>query len=281
MFQLGRRLFMVRDELTAASAERSRLEAELSAAHAALQRALQAKAKSAQDNTEALASLLAKQAAMLNQREVQERRVRAVAVERSLQARTEASGAYARAAAAEAMAAQALTQAGRDRQRADEIEQVARRLQMDLSTAQEAWRGMVAERDRLLGSTMWRATWPLRAVVGLVPFPVRRAGRKALKAVWWTATGQLGSRIRQRKRIIEDAAIIAASPLFDAGWYAARYADVQAASTDPALHYASVGGRENRDPGPHFSAARYMADHPAAAASGRSALLHFLECGDQ
>jgi hypothetical protein len=225
---------------------------------------------------------------MLNQREVEERRVRAVAVERSVQARAEATDAYAfavtmrnRAAAAEAAAAQALAQADREQQRADEIDQEARRLRMDLSAAQEALRGLVAERDRLLGSTIWRATWPLRAAGGLVPLSVRRAGREALTAIWWTATGQFGHRIRQRKRMIADAALIAASPLFDAGWYAARYADVQVAAIDPALHYASVGGIENRDPGPHFSAARYMADHPAAAASGRPALLHFLECGDQ
>jgi hypothetical protein len=83
-----------------------------------------------------------------------------------------------------------LAQADRDRQRADDIDQEAHRLRMELSTAQEALRGMVAERDRLLGSTLWRATWPLRAAGGLVPLSVRRAGRKAVTAVWCMVTGQ-------------------------------------------------------------------------------------------
>ena len=48
---------------------------------------------------------------------------------------------------------------------------------------------------------------------------------------------------------------IAASPLFDAGWYLNRYPDVREAGIDPALHYVRIGADENRWPNPLFDPA--------------------------
>ncbi len=238
-------------------------------------------------------ALQADQAAAQARHDAQQRRVRASAAQRSVEARGEAVAAHAqaramrqRAEAAEATVANATTAAQRataaarrDRERALAVEHDAAQLRAQVLSAQEAWRGMVAERDRLLASTVWRATWPLRAGAQMIPGPVRFGARKGLTASWWALTGQLGSRLRRRSSILADAAAVAASPLFDAGWYAGRYADVRAGGIDPALHYATVGGQEGRDPGPRFSAQRYMAQHPDATASGRPALLHFLESG--
>jgi hypothetical protein len=72
---------------------------------------------------------------------------------------------------------------------------------------------------------------------------------------------------------------VAASDLFDAGWYALQNPDVAVSGLPPAYHYAASGAAEGRDPGPRFSAARYHAEHPEAAASPRPALLHYLEYG--
>lgn len=46
-------------------------------------------------------------------------------------------------------------------------------------------------------STVWRATWPLRRTLGDHP-GIARHGRRALKAVWWTATLQWPARLRER-----------------------------------------------------------------------------------
>ena len=45
---------------------------------------------------------------------------------------------------------------------------------------------------------------------------------------------------------------IAASALFDAGWYLHRYPDVVEAGMAPALHYVRIGADENRWPNPLF-----------------------------
>ncbi len=47
-------------------------------------------------------------------------------------------------------------------------------------------------------STMWRALFPVRAVLRHVPAGTRRFGRRALKVAWWTITLQLPKRMRER-----------------------------------------------------------------------------------
>ena len=64
------------------------------------------------------------------------------------------------------------------------------------------------ERNQLLGSTSWRATAPLRALM------IRKPGmgllvRRSSKGVWWLVTGQLPARLRARRASV---ALPAAEP---------------------------------------------------------------------
>lgn len=75
------------------------------------------------------------------------------------------------------------------------------------ASALEAQRALTAavmfERDQVLTSAAWRATWPLRKVADLVPARVRHGLRACLKAGWWTVTGQLAERLRRRRAHFE------------------------------------------------------------------------------
>lgn len=73
------------------------------------------------------------------------------------------------------------------------------------------------------------------------------------------------------------------SGLFDPAWYLREYPDVAGKGMDPVKHYLRFGAAENRDPGPHFSTARYVASHRDTLAPGENPLLHFIahESGDQ
>jgi hypothetical protein len=49
-------------------------------------------------------------------------------------------------------------------------------------------------------STSWQMTWPVRAVTKHVPRPLRRVGRRTLKAAWWAVTPlRLPARFRTRR----------------------------------------------------------------------------------
>lgn len=77
------------------------------------------------------------------------------------------------------------------------------RRMLDAQTAQA--KAAEAQRDAALArvhaiesSTSWVATAPLRRALGAYP-GVRRLGRRSLKAAWWTLTGQLPARLRERR----------------------------------------------------------------------------------
>lgn len=72
---------------------------------------------------------------------------------------------------------------------------------------------------------------------------------------------------------------IAASPLFDADWYVARYAHVRQSGQDPAAHYLLVGAHLGYNPGPGFDTAGYLAANPDVAEAGVNPLLHFEQFG--
>ncbi len=136
-----------------------------------------------------------------------------------------------------------------------------------------------AERDRLLRSASWRATWPLRAAATLLPKRFRQLGRKALTALWWALSGQLLPRIRRRREILRHSRLVADAHLFDAAWYAAQNPEVDASGLDPALHYVTIGGPQGRDPSPLLSARRYNELFPDVTAQRVPALLHLLHHG--
>ncbi|MFQ6553776.1 hypothetical protein AAD018_015670 [Aestuariibius insulae] len=71
-----------------------------------------------------------------------------------------------------------------------------------------------------------------------------------------------------------EAARVRMSRFFDADWYLKTYPDVAAAGLDPALHYASSGHFEGRNPGPSVDTLRYVQKHPEVGASAVELLDH-------
>lgn len=61
------------------------------------------------------------------------------------------------------------------------------------------------EYDMIVQSTSWRVIAPVRKLLDGQP-ALRRFARRAVKAGWWTATGQLPHRLRERRRIMQLAA---------------------------------------------------------------------------
>ena len=204
----------------------------------------------------------------MRKREIEDRRLRAASAQRAAEAREQADKLRIRIAA---MSSAASTHQASPK--------VAAESNLQLQKARAELRSMTAERDRLLNSTIWRGTWPLRVIAERMPSGLRSVGRRLLSAAWWLATGQLGTRLRERRRIVQDVALVSKSAKFNAGWYAGRYSDVGPSGLDPALHYVTIGGPENRDPGPDFSADAYGKSLGFALPKGTGALVHFLRNG--
>jgi hypothetical protein len=57
---------------------------------------------------------------------------------------------------------------------------------------------ILTERDAILSSTTWRATWPLRMAGECIPTGLRRALRAGAKIGWWSLTLQLPRKLRER-----------------------------------------------------------------------------------
>lgn len=72
---------------------------------------------------------------------------------------------------------------------------------------------------------------------------------------------------------------LAASPLFDAAWYAERHPEVAATGFAAAVHYVLRRADGPRHPGPQFDARRYAADNPDVVAGGVDPFLHYLTHG--
>ena len=65
--------------------------------------------------------------------------------------------------------------------------------------------------------------------------------------------------------LLEDAALVRGSPLFDAAWYIASHPALAAgAALDPVFHYLLVGGPRGADPGPWFDSMAYNESHPGS-----------------
>ena len=60
----------------------------------------------------------------------------------------------------------------------EEVNAALREMTADRDRMEEAWRMSAAEHQRLLRSTTWRLTAPLRWAMGRVPSPVRRLLRR-------------------------------------------------------------------------------------------------------
>ncbi|MYM55874.1 hypothetical protein [Thalassovita mangrovi] len=77
----------------------------------------------------------------------------------------------------------------------------------------------------------------------------------------------------------KQAALLAESPLFDAGWYLQTYPDVAHARISAKDHYIRAGAFEGRNPGPDFNSMAYYLANPDVAEAGWPALVHYLAFG--
>ncbi len=84
---------------------------------------------------------------------------------------------------------------------AEALEAQLKQTQADYVAADAERQALRIEAVRLKAieqSSIWKATTPLRAVMARLP-GVRHWVRRGLKAAWWTATGQLGARLKARQ----------------------------------------------------------------------------------
>lgn len=99
--------------------------------------------------------------------------------------------------------------------------------------------------------------------------------RSFLKSVAFLSPKSWRKNLLLRKQI----AIVAASGLFDDGWYIKSYPDVAASNFSPIVHFLKFGASEGRHPGPRFDACAYLKENPDVAAQGVNPLVHYLEHG--
>lgn len=69
--------------------------------------------------------------------------------------------------------------------------------------------------------------------------------------------------------------LIRNSVFFDKNFYLVSNPEVKSKKFDPVVHYLQFGGKEDRDPGPHFSEAGYRSLSPDVAVTSLSALEHY------
>lgn len=78
----------------------------------------------------------------------------------------------------------------------------------------------------------------------------------------------------------EGAAEIAASGLFDTGFYVTSHLDIGAAGVDPLAHFCAYGWREGRKPNPWFETGWYFAANGDVRAAELNPLLHYIRHGE-
>jgi glycosyltransferase involved in cell wall biosynthesis len=158
----------------------------------------------------------------------------------------------------------------------------AARLRLEVARTHAALKraeALEAEAAHHRRSAVFRIAARVDRLAARIPPPLRLRSAQAARVAGWMLRLQLRRQWRRRAQMRRDLQRLAASPLFDPGWYSARYPDVAASGMDPAVHYLLHGGREGRHPGPEFDAAHYLAHAPDVAAAGADPLLHYLDVG--
>ena len=82
------------------------------------------------------------------------------------------------------------------------IEAEARKASVRAAELGRALTQVQAERDNVLASTSWRATWAARAIGQHLPYWLRRAIRGSAKLGWWTVTIKLPRKLRERQEAL-------------------------------------------------------------------------------
>jgi hypothetical protein len=160
-----------------------------------------------------------------------------------------------------------------DRARADAAEAAVK-------AAKEAFTSEVASMRSIISavqaSTSWRMTAPLRSAKRLL-IRLHCTNVSYFLAQLWRA---MRSWSRAPLRDWRDARIVAGSSYFDGRWYLANNPDVAEAGVDPALHYATRGWREGRNPGPAFDTRDYLAHNHDVERAGVNPLTHYMRHGE-
>ena len=169
-------------------------------------------------------------------------------------------------------------------------------LEVELAETRSDLASLKQQLAAITGSTVWRATWPLRYAGSRLPRPVRRALRGAAKFGWWTVTLQLSGKLAERRRflaqaravtpvvtygghVIENAAIEKMKALFDSDWYRNQYSKIVPDQIDPFEHYIFVGLSRGLNPNCGFDELWYRENNPDIVATGRHGFEHFITQG--
>jgi len=132
---------------------------------------------------------------------------------------------------------------------------------------------LTAERDRAN-----QALAGARARIDVLNLEIRRERRRlrrlsraavALLDTCPPARLTLAQRLRLRRRDPEldartrrEVSLIEQCPEFRPTWYVRHYPDAVSSGVHPALHYLRTGAARGYDPGPGFSTAAYLREHP-------------------
>lgn len=147
-------------------------------------------------------------------------------------------------------------------------------VQAQLRGLEQELQALRAEHERVTRSTAWRIGRRMRTVAQSHP-QAARWGRRALKLGWWTVSLRLNAQLRRQRDARQGLALLKATPLFDRGWYAARYAEHLPPGTDPVVHYFWVGAALGFDPHPLFDGEWYRSQLPPKEAM-LNPLVHYL-----
>ncbi len=94
------------------------------------------------------------------------------------------------------------------------------------------------------------------------------------KIILWAAQGELRSKLR----LAREYRLVAASGLFDGGFYRQQYGEVLA-GVDPLRHYLTAGAHAGGNPNPLFDSQWYLERNPDVARTGLNPLVHFVRSG--
>jgi GT2 family glycosyltransferase/glycosyltransferase involved in cell wall biosynthesis len=144
-----------------------------------------------------------------------------------------------------------------------------------LAAAQAA---LAAEQARVAALPARGLVVPVLPLPRLPRLPRRRLGRAA-RLAWLAATFRLGRHLRERRRVLGEIAMLAASPLLDAAWYARENPGVAAGAEAAARHYVFSGAAAGLAPNPMFDGAWYRRTCPDSARSPATPLAHYLSHG--
>ena len=155
----------------------------------------------------------------------------------------------------------------------------ARQQALDAALTQvSVWQERVAQADAEIASLnaqigawqavgRWVAAWVTLPGRGTLAALRQARGKAPRRGLLTMLRGRISPPDKVERVLMQDAALIRGSALFDAAWYIASQRDLPASGEDPVWHYVLHGATEGADPGPWFDSAAYRAANPGIAGS--------------